>query len=82
MKLRIKSKPLTTKTEAARMIRTNKAEIAAAKGKKKKVATDKKPRKTVVKKAATYGAAAGVGYAASEYGNQWINQGPAKKKKK
>ena len=81
LKLKNKPKPLTTKSDAAKMVRANKASKFNKMNKKK----DKKAKNVagragiVAKKAAKVGAAAGlvaVGYGA----NQWINQKPAKKK--
>ena len=73
IKLRKQSKPLTTKSDAAKMVRANKK---ATRPKKKNVAgragvVARKAAKVVVPVVA-----AGGGAAAS----QWINQGPEKKK--
>ena len=73
LKLKNKPKPLTTKSDAAKMVRANKK---ATRPKKKNYAGR---AGVVARKAAKVGAAAGlvaVGYGA----NQWINQKPAKKK--
>ncbi len=76
LKLKKTSNPLTTKSETAKMIRTNKAEIS---GKQKRTGV-KKARLVKVAKVTGGGSALGtsaaVGYAAS----QWINQKPVKKK--
>jgi hypothetical protein len=76
MNLRKKSKPLTTKSESAKMVRANKAEIA---GKKKKTSNTKARLVKTAKvtgSLSALGTSAAVGYTAS----QWINQKPAKKK--
>ena len=78
LKLKDKARPLTTRSDAKKMIAANKASKFQKMNKKK----DKKNvagRSGIVTKAATVGAGAGlvaVGYGA----NQWINQKPAKKK--
>ena len=73
LKLKKQSKPLTTKSDAKKMIAANKK---TTRPKKKNYAGR---AGVVARKAAKVGAAAGlvaVGYGA----NQWINQKPAKKK--
>jgi hypothetical protein len=80
LKLKNKKKPLPTKTEAARMIKANKTSKFNKMNKKKdKKAKNVAGRTGIVKnltKAATAGGLVGAGAVA----NQWINQGPAKKK--
>ena len=71
LKLKNKPKPLTTKSDAAKMVKANKKTTT-----KKK--TNVAGRTGIVKKltkAATAGGLVGAGAVA----NQWINQGPAKK---
>ena len=74
LKLKEKSRPLPTKTDAKKMIAANKK---TTRPKKKNVAG----RTGIVKKTKyAVGAASLVGAGAGA--NQWINQGPEKKKKK
>ena len=68
LKLKKKSKPLTTKSDAAKMVRANK------KAAKKNPRTGQVIKKAV--KAAVVLGSVGAGAGA----NQWINQKPAKKK--
>ena len=70
LKLKNKPKPLTTKSDAAKMVRANK------KATKKNVAG----RAGIVAKKVAKAAGAGVLVGAGAMANQWINQKPAKKK--
>ena len=91
LKLKKQSKPLTTKSDAAKMVRANKAskfnkpeqrrQSAAMQARRLKQKKENYAGRAgvVARKAAKVGAAAtlvAVGYGA----NQWINQKPAKKK--
>jgi hypothetical protein len=82
LKLKNKKKPLPTKSDAAKMVKANKASKFNKMNKKK----DKKAKnvagragivaRKAVKVVAPLSVSAGAGAAA----NQWINQGPEKKK--
>ena len=72
LKLKKNAKPLPTKSDAAKMVKANKKTTT----KKKTNVAGRTGIVKKVRKAATAGALVGAGAVA----NQWINQGPAKKK--
>jgi hypothetical protein len=74
LKLKNKKKPLPTKTEAARMIKANKK--TTTKKKKNVAGRAGIVARKAFKVAAPLSVSAGAGAAV----NQWINQGPEKKK--
>ena len=89
IKLRKQSKPLTTKSDAAKMVRANKTSkfnkmnkkkdnVAGRTGIVKRVGKSYKNVGKKVVKAGVAGSLVGGGALV----NQWINQGPEKKKKK